>query len=122
MELQIFSDNIFKGIRGIIENARNKVAVFVNAETTFLYWQIGNYINQQLIVENRAEYGDKILATLSQQLTSHFGKGYTYSALTRMCKIARTFPSETIIATLSQQLSWSHFIELSGMAVYDSPP
>lgn len=115
MELQIYSENIFKGIRDIIENARNKVAVFVNTETTYLYWQIGNYINRQLIVENKAEYGDKILATLSQDLTSHFGRGYTYSALTRMCKVARIFHSETIVATLSQQLSWSHFIELSGI-------
>jgi predicted nuclease of restriction endonuclease-like (RecB) superfamily len=115
MEIQIHSDNIFRGIQGIIENARNKVAVFVNSETTFLYWQIGNYINHQLIVENRAEYGDKILATLSQQLTFHFGKGYTYSALTRMCKVARTFHSETNVATVSQHLSWSHFIELSSI-------
>ena len=114
MEIQQHTDSIFKGVQGIIENAREKAAVFLNAETTLLYWQIGNYINQQLIRENRGEYGAKIIATLSQQLTIQYGKGYTYTALTRMCKVSAIFHSE-IIATVSQQLSWSHLIELAAI-------
>ncbi|MFA6924824.1 MAG: PDDEXK nuclease domain-containing protein [Bacteroidales bacterium] len=114
MEIQKHTDSILKGVQNIIENAQKKVAVFLNAETTLLYWQIGNYINQQLIHENRADYGAKIIATLSQQLTTQYGKGYTYTALTRMCKVSKIFNSE-IIATLSQQLSWSHLIELAAI-------
>jgi hypothetical protein len=60
----------------------------------------------------RAEYGQEILATLSQELASEFGNGYSYSALTRMVKFAEAFPDPEIIATLSQTLSWSHFCEL----------
>ncbi len=70
------------------------VTVFINAETTLLNWQIGNYINLELILENRAEYGAKILTTMSQELTLLYGRGYTYSALTRMCKVARTFHNQ----------------------------
>lgn len=113
-EIQQHTHFIFKGLESIIEKARIKVAVFLNAETTLLYWQVGNYINQQLIGESRAEYGAKIIATLSQQLTLHFGKGYTYTALIRMCKVATIFNAD-IIATLSQQLSWSHLIELASI-------
>lgn len=69
MEIQNHSDAIFQGIQSIIETARKKVAIFLNTETTLLYWQIGNYINQQLILENRVAYGNKIIATLSQQLS-----------------------------------------------------
>lgn len=112
MEVQKHSYIIFKGVQSIIEIARSKVAIFVNAETSLLNWQIGNYINRELIHENRAVYGSKIIATLSQQLRLQYGKGYTYSALTRMCKVAKFVDSEKI-ATLSQQLSWSHLIELS---------
>ena len=114
MEIQNHTELIFQGIQNIIEKARTKVSTFLNTETTLLNWKIGNYINQQLIQENRADYGDKIIATLSQQLTLNYGKGYSYSALTRMCKISRVFNSE-IIATLSQQLSWSHLIELASI-------
>jgi predicted nuclease of restriction endonuclease-like (RecB) superfamily len=106
------SNKLFVGIDLLIENAKTKVSVFLNVETTLLYWNIGNFINTELKSELKLEYGAKILATLSQQLTQKYGKGYTYSALTRMSKIAEIFDKENI-ATLSQQLSWSHLIELA---------
>lgn len=111
-EIQLFSDELFVGISQIIEKARTNVAIFLNSETTLMYWSIGHYTNTNLKVNNRTQYGAKILATLSQLLTSQFGKGYSYSALTRMCKVATVFDNENI-ATLSQQLSWSHLIELA---------
>ena len=40
-------------------------------------------------VRTQLNCGKKIIATLSQRLTAHYGKGYTYSALTRMMKVAR---------------------------------
>jgi len=40
---------------------------------TFLYWQIGSRIRQDILKEKRARYGKEIVATLSQQLSwSHF--------------------------------------------------
>ncbi|WP_257670925.1 PDDEXK nuclease domain-containing protein [Parapedobacter tibetensis] len=103
---------IIKGVKRLIETARSRVSVYINSETTILYWGIGDFINRELIEKDRAEYGRQILATVSQELTSAYGKGYTYTALSRMRKVASVFPRD-IIATLSQQLSWSHFIELS---------
>lgn len=38
-----------------------------------------------------------------------FGKGFSYSALTRMTRFAEQFPDERILATLLQELTWSHF-------------
>ena len=38
-----------------------------------------------------------------------FGKGYTYTALSRMLKFYILFPN---VAQVAQQLSWSHYIEL----------
>ena len=63
---------------------------------------------------SRAEYGKEILQTVSAKLTEEFGQGYSYSSLTRMMKFAQYFTFENI-ATLSQQLSWSHFKELLPM-------
>ena len=57
-------------------------------------------------------YGNKILATVSQRLTARYGKGYTYTAVTRMMKVARYYSDEEMFATLSQTLTWSHFLEL----------
>jgi hypothetical protein len=107
-----FSNELLPGIIQLIEQARQNAAVYLNSETTLLYWSIGLFINENLKTNNRSEYGAKILATVSQQLILQYGKGYSYSALTRMCKVANII-DETNIATLSQQLSWSHLIELS---------
>ena len=64
------------------------------------------------LCSRQTEYGKGILATLSQELSDEFGPGYSYSALTRMVKFAEVFPEGEIVATLSQQLSWSHFRQL----------
>ncbi len=106
------SADLISDIRSLIETARQNVAVAVNAGLTILYWQIGNRIRQDILKEKRAEYGKEILATLSQELTKEYGNGFSYTALTRMVRFAEIFPDSQIVATLSQQLRWSHFKEI----------
>ncbi len=77
-----------------------------------LYWNVGQRILRDVLGDERAAYGERIIATLSQQLTSEFGRGFTRSSLSRMMHFAEVFPSSEIVATLSQQLSWSHFVEI----------
>lgn len=109
-----YSNDLLQGIALLIEQAKQKIAISLNVETSCLYWSIGNYINTHLKENNRLTYGARILATLSQKLIQMYGKGYSYSALTRMCKVAEIF-DETNLATVSQQLSWSHLIEISSL-------
>ncbi|MCY4211558.1 MAG: DUF1016 N-terminal domain-containing protein, partial [Gammaproteobacteria bacterium] len=99
-------------VRDMIKQARSGVAHTVNVGITLLYWRIGKRIQMEVLQHTRAEYGQEILATLSQELSAEFGRGYSYSALTRMVKFAEVFPEGEIVATLSQQLSWSHFKQL----------
>ena len=106
------SNDLISDIRSLIETARHNVAVTVNAGLTILYWQIGSRIRHDNLKEKRADYGKEIVATLSQELTKEYGKGFSYSALTRMVRFAEVFPDTQIVATLSRQLSWSHFKEI----------
>jgi predicted nuclease of restriction endonuclease-like (RecB) superfamily len=99
-------------LRQMIDEARRFVAVAVNTGLTMLYWRIGKRINDEILQGNRAEYGKQILTTVSQELMAQYGDGFSYSALTRMIKFAEIFPDKSIVATLSQTLSWSHFREL----------
>ena len=100
------------GIEKLIEKRGRDVAVYLNAEISRLYWSIGNYIIAELQYETYSKYGQQIVKTLSQELTNKYGKGYTYSGLNRMIKVAEIYTEEEMFATLSQTLSWSHFIEL----------
>jgi len=106
------TQTLFCDIRSLIEETRSSVATVVNAGLTLLNWQIGSRIQTEVLNDQRAEYGKEILATLSQQLAKEYGGGYSYSALTRMAKFVDAFPDSGIVATLSRQLSWSHFKEL----------
>lgn len=99
-------------VRTMIEQTREGVARTVNTGMTLLYWRIGKRIQTEILEHQRAEYGKEILATLSQELTLEFGKGFSYSALTRMLSFAENFPEASIVATLSRQLGWSHFKEI----------
>jgi predicted nuclease of restriction endonuclease-like (RecB) superfamily len=104
--------NLLEELRAMIEIAKQSAAAAINKHLTVLYWRIGYRIHSEILGERRAGYGKEIVATLSQQLTTEYGQGFTISSLSRMVKFAELFPDEQIIATLSHQLSWSHFVEL----------
>ena len=77
-----------------------------------LYWDLGHRIRVETLREERADYGERIVVTLSHQLTEEFGKGYTRSNLIRMIQFAEMFPDRQIVQTPSAKLSWSHFVTI----------
>ena len=72
-EIEQVCDTLFVGISEIIDSARQNVAVYVNAQSSMMFWHIGNYINEDLNYVKYSAYGEKILATLSQRLTVAYG-------------------------------------------------
>ncbi|NLO18259.1 MAG: DUF1016 domain-containing protein [Ignavibacteria bacterium] len=106
------ADIIFTEIKELIEDAKRNIATTINSALALLYWKVGRIINEEILKSTRADYGKQIIATLSQQLSVNYGNGFSYSNLTRMIKFVESFPDYKIVATLSQQLSWSHFKEL----------
>ncbi len=110
--IELVSDHLYQGVVDIINDAKRDVIVYVNKHANMMFWHIGHFINEDMGYQQYSAYGDKILATLSQRLTALYGKGYTYSAVTRMMKVARIYNEEGMFATLSQTLTWSHFLEL----------
>lgn len=99
-------------VSALIEGARESIASYANATLTMTYWQIGSIIDSEVLGAGRAEYGAQILVTLSQELTGRFGRGFDEPNLNRMVKFSRLFPDREIVVTLSQKLSWSHFLAL----------
>ena len=100
-------ESLITDLRTLINEARNKVALIVNTEITLLYWHIGKRINEEVLGNQRAEYGKQIVSTVSTQLTKEYGRGFELRNLRRMMQFAQLFPDFQIVATASQQLSWS---------------
>ena len=99
-------------LRGLIEQARQHVAQTANSTLTMLHWQVGQRIYREVLAQRRATYGEEILPTLSAKLEPDYGKGFSARNLARMVRFAEAFPDRAIVATLAQDLSWSHFVEI----------
>jgi hypothetical protein len=61
-------------IRTLIEAAREQTARAVNSTLVMMYWQIGRRIRQDVLENERAEYGKEIVQTLSGKSTEQCGR------------------------------------------------
>jgi predicted nuclease of restriction endonuclease-like (RecB) superfamily len=100
----------------------------VNAVLVETYWKIGQHIVEfEQGGNTKATYGTQLLERLSKDLSLQFGKGFSLSNIQRfrqfflLYSIHATVSHElntndnqqnTISATVSHQLSWSHYVEL----------
>ncbi len=69
-------------------------------------------ISQDILKEKRAKSGKEIVATLSQELTIEYGRGFSRRNIFNMIRFAEVFPDERIVHALSAQLTRTHFIAL----------
>lgn len=105
------SKKLIANIIAQIESAKSHVALYTNSALVMLYWNVGKLLNNEILNNNRAEYGEQILPQLAEELTSLYGNGFDRPNLSRMVKFSKLY-SQEICVTLSQQLSWSHIIRL----------
>lgn len=105
-------DDLYNVIVQLIENRKHFIVKAVNESMITLYWNIGKTINDDILNGERAKYGEAVINEISKRLTVKFGKGFNKTSLFRMMKFYQKFSNYEIVATLSQQLTWSHFIEL----------
>ena len=106
------TQSLLADLHQLVKQTQNHLASTANSALTHLYWHVGERLRRDVLGAKRADYGKQILATVSQEFVRHYGKGFTSSSLSRMLTFAEVFPSFEIVATLSQQLSWSHFVEI----------
>jgi len=104
--------SLLSDLKHLIENTKNKIIYTSNAELVLLHWKIGRRVQEDILQNKKADYGDQIVATLSQQLTLDYGRGFAKSSLLKMIQFYKAFPDSEIVSTLSRQFTWSHFIEL----------
>ena len=103
IEVQLYTE-----VTQLIEQSKQNVAVAVNAEITLLYWNVGRRINNEVLNNERAEYGKKIVQSLSAQLTLQYGKGWGEKQLRQCMQFANVFQDEQIVYALRIQLTWTH--------------
>ncbi len=102
-------ENLVSKISKTFSKGKQKAVNSVTEELLKAYWKVGENIIEFEQKGKRAEYCSKLLETLSKDLTIIHRKGFSLSNLKRMRQFYTKYPNS---ATLSHQLSWSHYVEL----------
>lgn len=112
-ELEQFDNNkLFDELSSLIEQGKQKLAYAANSALTLLFWHLGKRINEEVLHNERAEYGKRIIEIVSVQLENKYGRNFNEKNIRRMVRFSQDFSDYNILPTLSAKLSWSHFIEL----------
>lgn len=98
--------SIYESIKEVLTNAREKAYKAVNFAMVEAYWNVGKLIVEAQDGNERAEYGDYLIKSLSKELKVEFGKGFTVTNLKYMRQFYLTFPNSH---ALRDQLSWTHY-------------
>ena len=95
---------------GLIDDLRKyftdlgTVASVVNSTLAMPYWHVGSRVQTEVLSNERAEYGNQIVVTVSRQLTAEYGNAFTEKNLRRMVQFAQVFPEKEIVVSLIRQL------------------
>jgi predicted nuclease of restriction endonuclease-like (RecB) superfamily len=109
--IEIANTDLYINIKNTLNNARRNVSRAVNFAIVDAYWNIGRMIvEEEQNGADRAGYGDYLIKSLSKKLTNEFGKGLSVTNLKYMRRFYNAFQKSQ---TLSDQLSWSHYLILS---------
>ena len=96
---ELINNEVYKRVKDYSKN-KNELSTYYNVGKLLIEAQGG---------EERAKYGDGLIKEYSKKLSEELGGKYNFSALSRMRQF---YLLSEKIATLSQQLTWSHYCEL----------
>lgn len=110
-------NELYDYVCSIIDDARYRVAVYANSEVCRMNWQIGMRIKEDVLHNERAEYGKGVIKSLTVRLVAKYGNGWGFQKLQHCVRAAYTFSEEEIVYAVRRQLSWTHLRSL--MSVED---
>jgi predicted nuclease of restriction endonuclease-like (RecB) superfamily len=115
-QLQI--NQIADQIVTLMRDARTAAARELNDRLLRTYWEIGCIIvEQEQNGSIKAQYGTRLLAELSKELTNSLGKGFSRSNLFCMRNFYIAYPN---FPDVSGKLTWSHYCELINVSDSDA--
>ncbi|MDE6286050.1 MAG: PDDEXK nuclease domain-containing protein, partial [Muribaculaceae bacterium] len=103
---------LYKDVCSIIEDSRYRVAVYANSEVCLMNWHVGVRIKEDILHNERAEYGKAVVKNLASLLVEKYGNGWGFKKLQHCLRAAYTFSEDEIVYAVSRQLSWTHLRSL----------
>lgn len=86
-------ERLYERVVSIVEGARSAVDRTVDTATLQANWRVGREIVLvEQAGEERARYGEQLMARLSERLTTRLGRGFGVATLRRMRQLYSTYP------------------------------
>lgn len=111
-KIEKHTPQLFNDVCLIIEETRYRIATTINSEVCLMNWSVGKRIKEDVLYNERAEYGKEIIKNLSAKLTERYGKGWGDRKLLHCIRSAYTFSEEEIVYAMRIQLTWTHLRSL----------
>lgn len=103
------SKNLIADIKSLIAQGRQVAYSSVNTSMIDTYWQIGRRIvEEEQKGEQRAAYGDQLIAALAHELTASCGNVFSARYLRAFRQFYLFFPSIKIWKSRFPNLTWTH--------------
>lgn len=99
-------DLVLAEVVNLLEEARRSAARSVNAIMTATYWEIGRRIVEcEQSGQDRAQYGERLIERLAQDLKMRFGRGFSQYNIWNMRLFYLNYPEKQIQQTASVALN-----------------
>ncbi len=103
---------LYSDVCQIIDGARTRIATLLNTEVCMTNWYVGKRIKEDVLYNQRAEYGKQIVLSLSAKLVQRYGSGWSEKKLRHCIRSAETFSYDDIVSATRRQLTWTHLKSL----------
>lgn len=105
-------NSLYTDVCKIIDNRRIRVATYLNTEICLINWHVGKRIKEDVLYNQRADYGKQIVKQLAKRLTEKYGNGWGDRKLLHCIRSAYIFSEEEIVYATRIQLTWTHLRSL----------
>ncbi|MBQ3657430.1 MAG: DUF1016 family protein [Bacteroidales bacterium] len=126
MELKKYNSDLYQDACLIIDQAQESAYRAVNETLIKRNWLLGMRIQNEVLKDQRAEYGEQVIKKLAKELTETYGKGFSMRNLYYFVDFFQEHPDffqftgmigQTTITEILQsltaksqiRLSWSHY-------------
>ena len=103
---------LFTDLCHIIDGTRGRIATYANTEVCLTNWYVGKRIKEDVLYNQRAEYGKQVVINLSIKLSERYGNGWGEKKLRHCIRSAETFSEDEIVYATRIQLTWTHLRSL----------
>lgn len=108
------SNNLIADVTSIVEESRAAAINAINTALIYRNYHLGKRLSEEILKDERADYGKKIVMAVAKALTEKYGNGFDGISLYYYIRFFREYPN-ILESSRQSLLSWTHYRTLLGV-------